>query len=93
VSWTATSYGYAQLERGLPSDIPTEAELRRDAVLDAAPDHAEKYPYLAQIPIELRKINYDYSQEFEFGLELILDGIERMRDGESLPGRGAPTKG
>jgi AcrR family transcriptional regulator len=76
-------YGYAQLEQGLPSDIPAEAELRRDAVLDASPEYAERYPYLAQIPIELRKIDYDYSQEFEFGLDLILDGIERMRDGTS----------
>ena len=75
-------YGFAQLERTLPSDIPAEAEARRDAVLDAHPDYAEKYPYLVQIPIELRKINYDYSQEFEFGLHLILDAIERMRHGE-----------
>ena len=76
-------YGFAQLEKALPSDIPAEAEIRRDAVLNANPDVAERYPYLAQIPIELRKINYDYSQEFEFGLNLILDAIERMRDGES----------
>ena len=75
-------YGFAQLEKTLPIDIPGEAEVRRDAVLDANPDYAEKYPYLAQIPIELRKINYDYSQEFEFGLDLILDAIERMRDGQ-----------
>ena len=76
-------YGFAQLEKALPSDIPAEAEIRRDAVLDANPDYAEQFPYLAQIPIELRKINYDYSREFEFGLDLILDAIERMRDGES----------
>jgi AcrR family transcriptional regulator len=79
-------YGYAQLEQALPSDISAEAELRRDAVLDASPEYAERYPYLAQIPIELRKIDYDYSQEFEFGLDLILDGIERMRDGELSSG-------
>ncbi len=76
-------YGFAQQEKALPSDIQAEAEVRRDAVLQANPDYAEKYPYLAQIPIELRKINYDYTQEFEFGLDLILDAIERMRDGES----------
>ena len=75
-------YGFAQQEKALPGDIPAEAELRRDAVLDANPDYTEKYPYLAQIPIELRKIDYDFSQEFEFGLDLILDAIERMRDGQ-----------
>src|SRR5919106_5645923 len=76
-------YGFAQQEKALPGDIPAEAEIRRDAVLDANPDYAERYPYLAQIPLELRKIDYDYTQEFEFGLDLILDGIERMRDGQS----------
>jgi AcrR family transcriptional regulator len=75
-------YGFAQQEKTLPGDIPAEAEARRDAVLEEHPDYAEKYPYLVQIPIELRKINYDYSQEFEFGLDLILDAIERMRHGE-----------
>jgi AcrR family transcriptional regulator len=80
-------YGFAQLEKGLPGDVPAEAEIRRDAVLDANPDYAERYPYLALIPIELRKLNYDYSQEFEFGLDLILDGIERIRDDESSPGK------
>jgi AcrR family transcriptional regulator len=80
-------YGFAQQEKVLPSDIPAEAEVRREAVHDANPDYTEKYPYLAQIPIELRKINYDYSQEFEFGLDLILDAIDRLRDGESSSGQ------
>jgi AcrR family transcriptional regulator len=79
-------YGFAQLEKALPSDIPTEAQVRRDAVLDVNPDYAEKYPYLVQIPIELSKIDYDYAQEFEFGLDLILDAIARMRDGEPSSG-------
>jgi AcrR family transcriptional regulator len=85
-------YGYAQLEQALPSDIPTEAEVRRDAALDANSDYTDKYPYLAQIPIELRNINFDYSQEFEFGLELILDGIERTRDGKVSSSKKASTK-
>ncbi len=28
---------------------------------------------------QLPKIGYDYAQEFEFGLDLILDGIEGLR--------------
>jgi AcrR family transcriptional regulator len=78
-------YGFTQQEKALPSDIPAEAEVRRDAVLDANPDYAQEYPYLVQIPIELRKINYDFSQEFEFGLDLVLDAIGRLRDGQSSP--------
>jgi hypothetical protein len=26
------------------------------------------------------KPGYDYAEEFEFGLDLILDGLERLRD-------------
>ena len=85
-------YGFAQQEKALPTDIPVEAEVRRDAVLDANPDYAEKYPYLAQIPIELRKIDYDFSQEFEFGLDLILDAIERMRYGQSASTPNRPSR-
>lgn len=76
-------YGFAQLEQGLPTDVPAEAEVRRDAVVEAEPDYAGKYPYLAQIPVELRKLDYDYSQEFEFGLDLMLDAVERLRDGDA----------
>jgi hypothetical protein len=79
-------YGFAQLEQGLPADVPAEAEVRRDAVVDADPEYAERYPYLAQIPVELRKLDYDYAQEFGFGLELILDAIERLRDAPASSG-------
>ena len=80
-------YGFAQQENALPSDIPAEAEVRHDAVVEADPDAAERYPYLAQIAVELRKIDYDFSREFEFGLDLILDALERMRDREPASGK------
>jgi hypothetical protein len=38
----------------------------------------DEYPYLAEVVIELAKSGYDYAEEFEFGLNLILDGIERL---------------
>ena len=76
-------YGYAQIANRLPSDVPAEAEARQDLVTDDQAALAEAFPYLAQIAVELRAINYDYAQEFEFGLNLILDGIEQMRDRES----------
>jgi hypothetical protein len=33
----------------------------------------------AQIPVEFRKRDYEYPQGSAFGLDLILDAIERMR--------------
>jgi hypothetical protein len=36
-------------------------------------------PYLAEVVVELAESGYDYAEEFEFGLDLILDGIERLK--------------
>ena len=42
---------------------------------------AGEYPHLAEmITDHAMQPGYDYSEEFEFGLDLILDGLERMRD-------------
>ncbi|HEX9376879.1 MAG TPA: TetR/AcrR family transcriptional regulator C-terminal domain-containing protein, partial [Actinomycetota bacterium] len=39
----------------------------------------EEYPYLAELAIEhVLQPGYDYGDEFEFGLDLILDGLERL---------------
>ncbi len=41
----------------------------------------EEYPYLAEMVTEhAMKPGYDYGDEFEFGLDLILNGLERLRD-------------
>ncbi len=40
-----------------------------------------EYPHLAEMIREhALRPNYDHADEFEFGLDLILDGIERLRD-------------
>lgn len=42
---------------------------------------AEAYPYLAEMALgHAMKPGYSYGDEFEFGLDLILDGIERLKD-------------
>jgi hypothetical protein len=41
---------------------------------------ADEYPHLAEMIIEhAMKPGYAYADEFEFGLDLILDGLERLR--------------
>ena len=40
-----------------------------------------EYPYLAEMATEhAMKPGYNYGDEFEFGLELILDGLKRVQD-------------
>ncbi len=42
---------------------------------------ADEYPYLAEmIRLMMQKGAAGYESEFEFGLNLILDGLERVRD-------------
>ena len=38
---------------------------------------ADQYPYLAELTIQhVLQPGYDYGDEFEFGLDLILDGLD-----------------
>ena len=39
----------------------------------------DDYPYLVETATELEKAGYDYETEFLFGLDLILDGLERFK--------------
>jgi AcrR family transcriptional regulator len=74
-------YGFALQEKGLPFDAPEEtAQVMRAQSENVAMDD---YPYLVETAIELEKAGYDYDTEFLFGLDLILDGIERFRAGRS----------
>ena len=71
-------YGFALQERGLPFDAPEQtAEVmeRQRRNVPAMDD----YPYLVEAAAELAKAGYDYDAEFAFGLDVILDGLERLR--------------
>ncbi len=86
-------YGFALQERDLPFDTPDEsAELARD-LLAALP--AEAYPHLTELTTQhVLRPGYDHGDEFEFGLDLLLDGLEHAladahpRDGTSALVRG-----
>jgi len=68
------TYGFALQERTIPFETPEEAaEMARATVGDMG----AQYPYLAEVVEEFAKDGYDYAKEFEFGLDAILDGLER----------------
>ena len=69
------TYGFALQEKTIPFETPEEsAEMAKTTVADMGAE----YPYLAEVVVELGKRGYDYNEEFEFGLELILDALERF---------------
>jgi hypothetical protein len=62
----------------LPFDTTAEAAGVAQAMLEPFPVH--HYPNLVEILAEhVMKPNYDYGDEFEYGLDLILDGLEQAR--------------
>jgi AcrR family transcriptional regulator len=69
-------YGFALSEASLPINGPeTVAEVAESMMLQYL---AKDYPHLSEFSAEhILKPGYDFGQEFEFGLELILDGLTR----------------
>src|ERR1017187_10416122 len=77
-------YGFALQERDLAFETPDsagEAAQRRAETIGAL----ESYPYLVEIAAELRESGYDNAVEFTWGLDLILDGLERLRHAGAAP--------
>ena len=74
-------YGFALQEKGLPFESTEEsAEVARKQV-HQLPALAEDYPYLAEVVGgHVAQSGYDFGIEFEFGLDLILDALEPLRD-------------
>ena len=73
-------YGFALQEATLPLG-DTEEETAEVAQMMMAQVPAEEYPHLTEFTVEhILQPGYDYGDEFGFGLDLILDGLERNRD-------------
>jgi AcrR family transcriptional regulator len=69
-------YGFARQCLNMASSDEKVDEKQAEAFRDAMPDEA--YPYLAQMAELTMKKGYDEDADFEFGLNLILDGLERI---------------
>ncbi len=75
-------YGFALQESALPFESAEEsAAVAEEQGWDAEALAAE-FPYLAEVVAgHVAKVGYDFTEAFEYGLELILEGLERRRDG------------
>jgi AcrR family transcriptional regulator len=73
-------YGFALQEATLPLG-DSEQETVEVAQMMLAQVPAEEYSHLTEFTTEhILQPGYDYGKEFEFGLDLILDGMEKTRD-------------
>jgi AcrR family transcriptional regulator len=73
-------YGFALQEATLPFG-DTDEETAEVARMIIAQVPADEYPHLTEFTIEhVLRPGYDYGNEFGFGLDLILDGVEKTRE-------------
>ena len=71
-------YGFAQTQMNLPFDDTADIAEMAQEMLQPFPLNA--YPNLAAFITEhAMQPGYDYGDEFEYGLDLILDGLERAQ--------------
>ena len=69
-------YGFALTKMNLPFETTTDIAEMAESMLEPFP--AGEYPNLADFITEIAmKPGYDYANEFEYGLDAILDGLER----------------
>jgi AcrR family transcriptional regulator len=79
-------FGFALQEQTLPFESTDQVDELATAILSQFP--ADDYPYLAEtVAQHVGKPGYDFASEFDFGLDLILTGLDSLRaigaDGES----------
>jgi AcrR family transcriptional regulator len=71
-------YGFALTKMNLPFDTTTDIAEMAESMLEPFP--AGEYPNLAAFITEhAMKPGYDFADEFEVGLDVILDGLERIQ--------------
>jgi AcrR family transcriptional regulator len=72
-------YGFALQQASLPFKTPGEIAEVAVGIRRQLP--ADVYPHFTEMMIQhALRPDYDYAEEFQFGLDLILDGLERVRD-------------
>jgi AcrR family transcriptional regulator len=72
-------YGFALQQINIPLQSREQVAEVGEGILRRLGD---EYPHLAEmITKHAMKPGYDYAKEFEFGLDLILDGLERLLKG------------
>jgi AcrR family transcriptional regulator len=67
-------YGFALQEMSLPFEAPEELSAAAETLLRQIP--GDEYPHLRDVATEFAASGFVYADEFVFGLDLILDGLE-----------------
>jgi len=73
-------YGFALQETDMSSETTDDFAAEAQRQMAAYEDVLADYPHLVEVVGGyIAKSGYDYAREFLFGLDLILDGLDRLR--------------
>jgi AcrR family transcriptional regulator len=68
-------YGFALQETSLPFETSDELAAVAETILEDMP--TDEYPHLTEMAVEhALRSGYDYGDEYEFGLDLIIEGLD-----------------
>jgi AcrR family transcriptional regulator len=74
-------YGFALQETDMSSETPDDFAAEAQRQMNAYEDVLADYPHLVEVVGGyVAKAGYDYATEFLFGLDLILDSLDGLRD-------------
>jgi AcrR family transcriptional regulator len=73
-------YGFVLQETDMSPETPDDFAAEAQRQMDAYEDVLADYPYLVEVVGgHVAKAGYDYAAEFLFGLDVILDSLDRLR--------------
>jgi AcrR family transcriptional regulator len=75
-------YGFALQETDMSSETPGDFAAEAQRQMDEYQAILADYPHLVEVVGGyVAEVGYDYATEFLFGLDLILDGLDNLREG------------
>ena len=74
-------YGFALQERDMSPETSDDFAAVAERQMETYADVLADFPHLVEVVGgHVAKAGYDYAKEFLFGLDLILDGLDRLRE-------------
>lgn len=81
-------HGFALQEASLPFDASGDISEATESIMEQPDMMSDAFPHLAEMAVKhILQPGYAYGNEFDFGIELILDGIDRALASSSEPAR------
>jgi AcrR family transcriptional regulator len=91
-AWNAIDshiYGFTLQQLNFPFEAAEYSQVAKDYLPNIP---ADKYPYINRLTQQIVAGDYDGIHDFEFGLELILNGLDKLRDNDLPSPRSPNTK-